>query len=65
MARFEAVLAPDFSIVTPSGEVWDRRTTLDGVGAAAGHTDTLTITTSDHRLLLEQGRSSSRPTSST
>jgi len=50
--RVEAVLAPDFSIVGPHGVESDRETTMQMLRDGHAHTTHLSITTSDHRLLL-------------
>jgi len=51
IARFENALADDFSMVDPSGNDYDRAAVLDVVRDGHGHTSSLVITTSDHRLL--------------
>ena len=49
--RFEAALADGFTTVGPDGAEHDRASTVRMVRDGHGHTDSLTITTSDHRLL--------------
>ncbi len=49
--RFESVLADGFTIVGPDGAEGDRPATLQMVRDGHAHTDSLSITVSDHRLL--------------
>jgi len=51
LARAEAVLAPEFTIVGPDGSEADRAATIRMLQGGHAHTSDLTITTSDHRLL--------------
>ncbi|MEM9652076.1 MAG: DUF4440 domain-containing protein [Actinomycetota bacterium] len=53
--RVAAVLAEDFRIVDPRGGEHDRQGTLAGIGAGHGRSESLTIETVDHRLVLETG----------
>jgi len=52
--RFEAVLEADFTMIGPDGGVSDRGQVIDAVRAGHGHTASLAIVTSDHRLLAER-----------
>ncbi len=51
--RVDAALAPAFTIVGPHGVETDRDGTLKMLADGHAHTDSLTITTTDHRLLFE------------
>ncbi len=51
--RAEAVFAPEFSFVGASGTESDRDNTLQMIRDGHAHTSNLTITTSDHRLVLQ------------
>lgn len=53
LERFESALDEKFTIVGPDGAENDRAATVRMVRDAHGHTDSLTISTSDHRLLAE------------
>ncbi len=50
--RAEAVFAPEFRFVSVSGIDSDRASTLQMITDGHAHTSNLTITTSDHRLIL-------------
>lgn len=52
LERAEAVLAPEFTIVGTDGVESDREGTLEMLSDGHAHTSDLTITTSDHRLVL-------------
>lgn len=49
--RVEAALHGEFSIVGPDGAMSDRAATLEMLRGGHAHTEALTITTLDHRLL--------------
>ena len=51
--RVESVLAPEFTIVGPDGEVEDRAATIGFLRDAYGSDDELNMITSDYRLLHE------------
>jgi len=53
LERMSSVLGSDFSMVTPHGDKRDRAVTLDAMRAGFGHASSLSITTRDHRLVLE------------
>lgn len=53
LARVEAALADDFTIVGPDGSVSDRSATLDALRAGHAHTESLKIVISGEKLLAE------------
>jgi len=55
LARVEAALAEDFSIVSPSGRTATRQDTLDGLAAAHAQHATFTITIDAPELIFESG----------
>lgn len=55
MERVEMVLAPQFTMVGPHGAGQNRAEVLEAIRRAHAHTRSLTIETSDHRLLTEHG----------
>jgi len=55
LERVEAALAPDFTMVGTNGVESDRESTMRMILAGHGHTVNLSITTSDHRLILQSG----------
>ena len=54
LERVDAALAPDFTIVGPHGIEASRADTMKALEAAHAHTQSLTITVTEPRLLLEQ-----------
>ena len=53
LSRLEHVLHPSFSMVGPRGEALDRAGTIAVVSNGHGHTSSLEISITDHRLLHE------------
>ena len=51
LERFERVLSPQFTMVGPHGNSHDRSSVIEAVRAGHGHSDSLVISTTDHRLL--------------
>lgn len=52
IGRVERALASDFTILGPHGDESDRAATLAAIENGHGHTDSLEITVSEHRLIV-------------
>ncbi len=53
LSRVEAALAEDFTFVAPDANTTDRAGTIAAITAGHAHTESLTIRTLDHKLVME------------